>query len=169
MSDEKRYPWIKRIFMKKKKEPEPVECVYAGPEVDPATRPEHVLPEPPADKPVYAGPEYFEREPVSKVYAGPEFYKDAPDPDDGIREVYAGPEYFERPDGGAPEDEPEEDAPLPPDEQPEPPARRDPPIMMVYAGPEYFARRSGKTPEELGMHPSNERDGEKGTEGDGQK
>ena len=66
------------------------------------------------------------------VYAGPEYFRK----DDPIaEEVYAGPEFFER----TKNESPEEDAPLPPDEEaiPAPPEADKP----VYAGPEYFERR----------------------------
>ena len=98
------YPWIKSIFGKK--DPEPVECVYAGPVKKPLERP--------APEGVYAGPEYFEnRGPFTgKVYAGPVPPKDE---QPVMEDVYAGPEFFER-DPDCTEETPEEDAPLPPDE-----------------------------------------------------
>ena len=140
------YPWIKSIFGKK--DPEPVECVYAGPVKKPVERP--------APEGVYAGPEYFEnRGPFTgKVYAGPVPPKDE---QPVMEDVYAGPEFFER-DPDCTEETPEEDAPLPPDEierlekedkeleeklfaqsAPVPP---EPVQMPVYAGPQFFDPRS---------------------------
>ncbi|MBQ7669669.1 MAG: hypothetical protein IJS45_02985 [Clostridia bacterium] len=124
MADEKKYPWIKSIFGRKKKK-NPAEGVYAGPERLEGDR---------EAKCVYAGPEYFNKKRI----------------DVDIEEVYAGPEFFER----DPVDENEiEEAPAAPDPDDElPPELRMqkeylenlpkvPPEMMmcVYAGPEYFS------------------------------
>ncbi len=98
------YPWIKSIFEKQKRNP--AEAVYAG-------------------------PEYFSRDPATEeVYAGPGFFEKG-DPDEPIIEeeeqseeqkpidlVYAGPEKIERP--------------------------PEPVMMAVYAGPEYFSGQSGR-------------------------
>lgn len=111
---------------------------------------------------VYAGPEYFARRSGQKrdegevvdVYAGPERSDDC----DVDVEIYAGPEYYER---QAPEG-PEEDAPLPPEDEetyaavyagPEPPAEGEAdapakkPGLLVYAGPEFFARKADIAPD----------------------
>ena len=136
MSDEKKYPWIKRIFTKKKEEP--VKCVYAGPEMISPPAPPTVV-SPPA--PTYAGPEFMS--PPAPVYAGPEqkgawvrldkVYEGPEqmnsgngqsDTDADFNEVYAGPEFFEHD-----FDEPG-------------------PAVCVYAGPEYFNRRNAEPTDE---------------------
>ena len=108
---------------------------------------------------VYAGPESFTRRAPrndgnGRIYAGPERSDDC----DVDVEIYAGPEYYER---QAPEG-PEEDAPLPPEDEetyaavyagPEPPAEGEAdapakkPGLLVYAGPEFFARKADKAPD----------------------
>ena len=118
VSDEKKYPWIKSIFGRKKKNR--------------------------SAEGVYAGPEHFEKDSEAKcVYAGPEYFGKN---DAAMEEVYAGPEFFERdPDLS---EEPEDAAPAPGgsdegkmpifDGVPvEPP--KFPQMMCVYAGPEYFS------------------------------
>ena len=120
MADGKKYPWIKSIFGKKKKN-NPAEGVYAG-------------------------PEHFEKDNEAKcVYAGPEYFEKKR-PEVEMEEVYAGPEFFER-DPEEPE-VPEEDAPFSEefDFEGQPVPNFDdlpkvPPDMMmcVYAGPEYFS------------------------------
>ena len=169
MSD-KKYPWIKSIFKKKrpaegvyagpemmknaapgedeKCETEPVDVVYGGPDmIKKPEDPQIVMPEP--DKPVYAGPEFFAPEaPVREVYAGPrDLDRDAP-----LEDVYAGPEPLEEPedpeeDAGEPEAKADDADAVNKDKDE---ARRDrvraadPRMFMtVYAGPDYFA---GKKP-----------------------
>lgn len=103
-----KYPWIKSIF-KKKRKPNGPEGVYAGPEFFGKDE---------VSKPVYAGPGYFKNE-TRKVYEGPDprtknggSESSAPTGD-----VYAGPEYFSPQDRAT--------------------------VMCVYAGPEYFNPQNG--------------------------
>ncbi len=124
MSDDKKYPGIKKFFAKFRKEK-------------------------PSPKSVYAGPEYFRRMKrdnlTGKVYAGPEQYGRKRDAD--IEEVYAGPEYFERRNEKTDPDPAEKDDIIFEEETepiecvyagPEYFAPPEPETAPVYAGPEYF-------------------------------
>ena len=152
---------LSELFGRKKKYPfnkkNPPAAVYAGPEYfarrSGQKRDEGEVVD------VYAGPESFtRRDPRNdgngRIYAGPERSDDC----DVDVEIYAGPEYYER---QAPEG-PEEDAPLPPEDEetyaavyagPEPPAEGEAdapakkPGLLVYAGPEFFARKADKAPD----------------------
>ena len=102
MADEKKYPWIKSIFHRKKKDE--ARGVYAGPEqmsfqriYDGPKPPDlSALPERPIEMPVYAGPEFFKGEaiPMKMVYAAPEV-SDREKPEAEMEEVYAGPGMME--------------------------------------------------------------------------
>lgn len=137
---DKKYPWIKSIFkrgnpaagvyagpgMVNKNKNEPVEVVYAGPEIMP-----------PPDMPVYAGPVPANDDaPVEDVYAGPRPFKAPDDPE----------EDAELPEKEA--DCPEKSVPAgsAPPQAPQNPANDPRMFMMVYAGPDYFADRTSGAP-----------------------
>ena len=131
--DKKKYPWIKSIFKKIKKEP--IECVYDGPKkIDPPV---------PEVEAVYAGPEYYENngkdDPVCEdVYAGPEFFERDPEEiEDAVEEEAELPP--EEADTGDSDPEPEEDKAEEP-EKTEPKIGKDDMTMMqgVYAGPAVY-------------------------------
>ena len=97
--DPKKYPWIKSIFKKNRKNPEIIEGVYAGPDM--FRNVDQKAPDAGIEC-VYAGPDMFgEAAPVV-----PETDQDAPEAEiedvyagPGIPPmalVYAGPDYFKR-------------------------------------------------------------------------
>ena len=107
---EKKYPWNRSRFGKKRQEP--VQCVYAG-------------------------PEYFSKKktsPMEGVYAGPDAQilqqPDLTDDPAVMGDVYAGPEPPEEPDLSPPDfAAPVYAGPQMPDV---------PPFMAVYAGPTFY-------------------------------
>ena len=157
--------------------PQPVDMpVYAGPEYfnpndkqnppagaffAPSQEEDTVPEEEPVSKELYAGPEY-----LRKLRGDPEEpEKPAANDDPVFEEVYAGPEFYEWDPNGTPE----EDAPLPPEEEeisleeaalradkeleekmnapvPDFPPR-DPITMMTYAGPAYYAQQQPIPPQ----------------------
>ena len=135
--DPKKYPWIKSIFKKNKKNPEIIEGVYAGPDMWNGKEKEIEC--------VYAGPDMFgginqgvgqdvDQDVNQDVDQDVDQNVDPDAPEAEIEDVYAGPGI--------------------------------PPMALVYAEPDYFKRKAeDATPEDATPEDANAENNSENPEG----